>query len=74
MLEVRGIVHSGVQTEGVETMKSIKTKNYQAHIEWMQAKRIGRPKQEWINDGTPAVEIAPGIVTFTRGFWRKIAT
>lgn len=55
-------------------MKSIKTKNYQAHIEWMQAKRIGRPKQEWINDGTPAVEIAPGIVTFTRGFWRKIAT
>ena len=47
-------------------------KNERAHAEWMAGKKIGRKKQEWINLGTSAVEVSPGIVTFTEGFWRKI--
>ena len=47
-------------------------KSYAAHAEWMVAKKLGRRKQEWVNIGSSAVEVSPGIVNFTEGFWRKI--
>lgn len=50
--------------------KSQKTKNYQAHEEWMVAKKIGRPKQVWIWDVAPSTRgdsFDPGF-----GHWEKI--
>jgi hypothetical protein len=47
-------------------------KSYAARAEWMTGKKIGRKKQEWVNVGSSAVEVSPGIVTFTEGYWRKI--
>ncbi len=52
--------------------KQNSNKSYAARTEWMLGKKIGRRKQEWVNIGTSAVEVSPGIVTFTEGFWRKI--
>ena len=38
-------------------------KNFTARKEWLESKKFGRLKQEWVNIGTSAV---------TEGFWRKI--
>lgn len=42
-----------------------KTKNHSAHEEWMRAKKVGRPKQAWVE----------GFVEHTGqpfGYWVKI--
>ena len=48
------------------------TKNYVAAKDFAEGKKIGRPKQEWVNDGTSAFEVSPGIVSFTGGYWKKV--
>jgi hypothetical protein len=47
-------------------------KNFTAAKDFKAGKKIGRKKQVWVNDGTSAFELSPGIVSFTRGFWKKI--
>jgi hypothetical protein len=52
--------------------KTNHTKNNVARLEWMTGKKIGRRKQEWVNEGTSAFELSPGIVSFTQGYWKKV--
>ena len=47
------------------------TKNYVAHKEWVEGKKIGRRKQQWIDDTeTPTGDF--GQVITPVGHWEKI--
>lgn len=42
-------------------------KNYRERKEWMQGKKIGRPKQVWVDD-TPT-----HLIGESEGHWEKVA-
>jgi len=47
-------------------------KNAGSARDFAAGKKLGRPKQEWVNDATSAFEVSPGIISFTKGYWRKV--
>jgi len=69
VLEMQG---GKIMSDSRRGKKQNNRKNFTARKEWLESKKFGRLKQEWVNIGTSAVELSPGIVTFTEGFWRKI--
>lgn len=45
------------------------TKNSQAHREWIEGKRLGRPKQKWVPEAKDSMAYVMGETT---GQWVKV--
>jgi hypothetical protein len=48
------------------TLKDNSKKLYRNHTEWMKGKRLGRPKQQWVDD-TPQ-----NLIGESEGHWEKV--
>lgn len=53
-------------------LKDNSRKNYRVREEWMQGKRIGRPKQRWIADEVMSEGGSRSILGYTPGRWEKV--
>ena len=54
----------------VRKTKNNDNKKYREHTEWMEGKKIGRPKQRWVFDPQQYDDFNAGLTPV--GHWEKI--
>lgn len=54
------------------SLKDNSKKNYRVREEWMQGKRIGRPKQRWVPDEVMSDVVTRNILGTIPGHWEKV--